>query len=95
MYCRQKTDYDDDCLPKFDGIPEAAGCRVYGDCDTFIREILKNVIGDERLKSWEGDRPQRIVSYEKNRCQMGISLVHYLISNILAHLNCKKKQLFL
>lgn len=69
MYCRQKTDYDDDCLPKFDGIPEAAGCRVYGDCDTFIREILKNVIGDERLKSWEGDRPQRIVSYEKNRCQ--------------------------
>lgn len=67
---RQKTDYDDDCLPKFDGIPEAAGCRVYGDCDTFIREILKNVIGDERLKSWEGDRPQRIVSYEKNRCQM-------------------------
>lgn len=69
MYCRQKTDYDDDCLPKFDGIPEAAGCRVYGDCDTFIRKILKNVIGDERLKSWEGDRPQRIVSYEKNRCQ--------------------------
>lgn len=56
MYCRQKTDYDDDCLFKFDGISEAVGCRVYGDCDIFIREIFKNVIGDERLKSWEGDR---------------------------------------
>lgn len=49
-------DYDDDCLFKFDGISEAVGCRVYGDCDIFIREIFKNVIGDERLKSWEGDR---------------------------------------
>lgn len=68
-YCRQKTDYDDDCLRQPRGAPEAAGSRVYGDCDSFIRELLKNVMSEETLKSWEGDRQQRLVSYNKNRCQ--------------------------
>lgn len=66
---RQQTDYDDDCLRQPRGAPEAAGSRVYGDCDSFIRELLKNVMGEETLKSWEGDRQQRLVSYNKNRCQ--------------------------
>ena len=66
---RQKTDYDDDCCGQRqrNTAKEASGSRVYGDCDIFVRELLKNIIGQEELKSWEADRQTRLVNYDKRR----------------------------
>ncbi|XP_061192715.1 NAD-dependent protein deacetylase Sirt6-like isoform X2 [Saccostrea echinata] len=64
---RQKTDYDDDCLRKCRGEQQPRGGRVYGDCDEFMREVLKNIIGERSLKVWEEDRPKRLINYDKCR----------------------------
>ena len=40
--------------------------RVFGDCDVFMREVMKELIPSE-LESWEEKRSERILFYSSKR----------------------------
>lgn len=49
-----------------DGSP--IGARIFGDCDTFFRELMKHFYKPEEVKEWENDREKRIkVIYDPQR----------------------------
>lgn len=45
----------------------ARGCRVFGDCDFFMKEIMRHIYSAEDLKAWEAARPDRMKEYDKLR----------------------------
>ena len=46
---------------------EPNGSRIFGDCDVFMRELMKNVFTVEELNVWEKDRDERMKKYNKQR----------------------------
>ena len=47
------------------GVP--AGCRVFGDCDKFMKEVMRGILGDEGLQEWEDGRESRLARYDEMR----------------------------
>ncbi|WAR23309.1 SIR1-like protein [Mya arenaria] len=43
------------------------GCRVFGDCDMFMREVMHNIYEPEDIAIWESDRKRRMDLYNKLR----------------------------
>ena len=46
---------------------EPNGSRVFGDCDIFLREIMKHIFSTKELDVWENARGKRIKKYDKLR----------------------------
>lgn len=65
-FCRQKTQKDKECLDK-DKNGNTLGSRVFGDCDTFMREIMKNIVSAKDLEEWEAGRGDRMKMYDTKR----------------------------
>ena len=63
---RQKTalDYICDDTDK-DGRP--LGSRIFGDCDPFMRELMKNMMLLKECKEWEAGRDSRMTQYDQQR----------------------------
>ena len=61
---RQETQFDCVCYQR-EG-DERLGVRVFGDCDVFMREVMKELIPSE-LESWEEKRSERILFYSSKR----------------------------
>lgn len=63
---RQPTPFDKIChtIGK-DGLQ--VGSRVYTDCDTLMREIMKHMLSADDLKDWEEGRESRMEEYGKLR----------------------------
>ena len=40
---------------------------MFGDCDVFMREVMKHVYPAEELSVWEGGRQERIKKYNELR----------------------------
>ncbi|KAI6650617.1 hypothetical protein LOD99_7667 [Oopsacas minuta] len=64
---RQETEFDDLCYKKSG--TDILGVRVFGDCDVFMKEIMKQLIPPDELKEWEDKRNERIISYTAKRLQ--------------------------
>ncbi|XP_052243317.1 NAD-dependent protein deacylase sirtuin-6-like isoform X2 [Dreissena polymorpha] len=59
---RQETPLD----RQFQG-PRANGCRVFGNCDVFIREMMGNLYQAADLAQWESERETRLAEYDISR----------------------------
>ena len=68
FFSRQITDLDAVCLKHCGPKDEMTGSRVFGDCDVFMKEIMKNILDPKDLKSWESGREKRMKSY--NSCRV-------------------------
>lgn len=65
-FCRQETPLDCDMQKKGpDGLP--VGCRVYGDCDIFMKEMMRHIFPSENLDVWEKGRSDRMKTYDSER----------------------------
>ncbi|XP_060608576.1 NAD-dependent protein deacetylase Sirt6-like isoform X2 [Ruditapes philippinarum] len=42
-------------------------CRVFGDCDVFMREVMRHLYTEEDLKTWEAARQERMKKYDTER----------------------------
>ncbi|XP_071139574.1 NAD-dependent protein deacetylase Sirt6-like [Mytilus edulis] len=65
---RQLTDKDSACSST-DKDGNIQGSRIYGDCDTFFKELMKNILDAEELKKWESERSDRMKVYDSQRTQ--------------------------
>ena len=63
---RQETQFDSVCYQREGG--ERVGVRVFGDCDVFMREVMKQLIPSE-LEAWEQKRSERVLFYSSKRRQ--------------------------
>ncbi|KAJ8307673.1 hypothetical protein KUTeg_014777 [Tegillarca granosa] len=63
---RQKTEKDNVCLEK-DKKGITLGSRIFGDCDTFMREIMKNIMPSKDLEKWEASRNDKMKIYDTKR----------------------------
>ena len=64
---RQETPLDNYFKKKGpDGHP-VAGCRVFGDCDVFMEELMRNILTDTDMKHWKDGRAERMKAYDKLR----------------------------
>ena len=64
---RQETEFDSICLEKREGC--SLGVRVFGDCDVFMREVLRELVPPAELSEWEEKRSERLVTYADKRPQ--------------------------
>ncbi|KAL3877299.1 hypothetical protein ACJMK2_035029 [Sinanodonta woodiana] len=71
---RQVTPYDFVCCQKEEGATDPNGCRVFGDCDDLMREVMLNILGPEGVLEWEELRPERMKLYD----QMRVDEVDYM-----------------
>lgn len=63
---RQETPVDHEMQKKGpDGAP--AGCRVFGDCDKFMKEVMKHIFPSGDMHTWEAKRPERMKEYDQQR----------------------------
>lgn len=62
IYSRQKTDRDRKCSQK--GLN---GIRVYGDCDTLMRAVMKQLLLSTDMENWDRERVERMKHYDKQR----------------------------
>ena len=46
---------------------ETLGARVYGNCDQFMKELMKHLLGKEELEEWESEQGQRMTEYDGQR----------------------------
>lgn len=53
---RQKTEKDD-----------KAQVRIFGDCDSFMRCVLRHLLPTKELEEWEAGRQERLQKYQKQR----------------------------
>ena len=63
---RQETQFDSVCYQR--GEEERLGVRVFGDCDVFMKEVMKQLIPSE-LEAWEEKRSERVLFYSSKRLQ--------------------------
>ncbi|XP_069114452.1 NAD-dependent protein deacylase sirtuin-6-like [Argopecten irradians] len=64
---RQTTPYDDICERKDPSTKVQLGCRVFGDCDDLMREIMRQMMDSAELEEWERDRQKRMKVYDSKR----------------------------
>ena len=69
---RQKTAFDELCFQREVGRDsrdggKVLGVRVFGDCDSVMREVMRGVMGEEEVEVWEGQRQERMTVYDSNR----------------------------
>ncbi|KAK3090182.1 hypothetical protein FSP39_009822 [Pinctada imbricata] len=63
---RQVTPYDETCFDTYqDG--QQVGSRVFGDCDKFMKSLMKLLLSQEELKKWEAGREARLLQYDLQR----------------------------
>ena len=48
---------------------DSLGVRVFGNCDVFMREVLKQLLPPVELEEWEQKRTTRLLSYDSKRQQ--------------------------
>ena len=65
--CRQPTSFDLLCYESEDKC--RPGARVYGDCDHFMREIMRCLLSDEDLECWEDSLEGKQAEYSRQREQ--------------------------
>ena len=65
---RQKTQFDYLCVTKDDKKMEC-GVRVFGDCDSVMREVMVYLMKEKDKIKWEKERQIRLQVYDKNRKQ--------------------------
>ncbi|XP_071128949.1 NAD-dependent protein deacetylase-like [Mytilus edulis] len=63
---RQTTPYDDYCT-ETDKDGKLLGSRMYGDCDRLMRLVMRKILGEDAVKTWEDDRDQRVATYDLSR----------------------------
>ena len=51
----------------FDHVSDRAGCRVFGDCDQLMRDVMKHVLPEAELHKWEEARSDRMLMYDTQR----------------------------
>ncbi|KAK7495847.1 hypothetical protein BaRGS_00012837 [Batillaria attramentaria] len=51
---------------------KAAKVRVFGDCDKFLKLVIRHLLPDYEWKEWEGSRQERMEKYQQQRT-MGAS----------------------
>ena len=68
---RQRTGFDQLCYQtepgRGRGGGEGLGVRVFGDCDSVMREVIQRVMGEEELDEWEAGRKKRLEEYDCKR----------------------------
>lgn len=64
--CRQETALDGILLSKGHN-DETKGCRVFGDCDIFMKELMKCIYPSDELETWESQRAERMKVYDSKR----------------------------
>lgn len=64
---RQETDFDDFCFERDQESETAHGSRVFGDCDTLMKELMRCVLSESELREWEGGRDKRMKRYNSLR----------------------------
>ncbi len=64
---RQKTGFDELCYSKQKRGGECLGARVFGDCDHVMREVMARLLDPRERESWEGQREERMKSYDRQR----------------------------
>ncbi|CAH1794562.1 unnamed protein product [Owenia fusiformis] len=62
---RQVTDYDHICQGKARRFSE--GVRVFGDCDTLMKEIMPLILTSKELSDWENEQSLRLKQYNSKR----------------------------
>ena len=62
---RQQTGFDELCYRKWRG--EQLGVRVFGDCDSVMREVMGNLMSENDLRAWESQRGDRMKLYDNQR----------------------------
>lgn len=60
---RQDTEMDRLCAAR-------GGVRAYGDCDAFMRHLMKHLLGDD-FEAWEASLPAKRASYDAKRPSEG------------------------
>ena len=67
---RQETVFDEICYRKAESTDECSlGVRVFGDCDVFLRELLRQLVPAAELAEWEGKRSERLALYAAKRLE--------------------------
>lgn len=46
---------------------ESLGCRVFGDCDELIMEVMSCLVPSEELVKWQSEHQSRLDDYNKQR----------------------------
>ena len=64
---RQETGFDDFCYERDRESGTARGSRVFGDCDTLMKELMRCVLSESELREWEGGRDKRMEHYDSLR----------------------------
>ena len=70
LYCRQTTDLDKECEKPDKKTKKPLGCRVFGDCDRLMQNVMSHILSAEQLKEWEEARPARMKEYDSHREQV-------------------------
>lgn len=63
---RQETPLDGQFSRK-DPSNEPYGARIFGDCDAFMKEVMKQIFSAEDLETWEKGRKERMKIYDELR----------------------------
>ena len=67
---RQETEFDDICYKKIKSTDASSlGVRVFGDCDMFMRALLRQLIAPGEVGEWEEKRRERLARYAAKRLQ--------------------------
>ena len=65
---RQTTEFDEICYERAgSGRAEPRGSRVFGDCDTLMREVMRCLLSEGELREWEEGRKERLKQYNSLR----------------------------
>ena len=64
---RQQTGFDELCYRKESRGKQQLGARVFGDCDSVMREVMKTLMSDTDLRTWESQRGDRMRLYDSQR----------------------------
>ena len=64
---RQETCFDGFCYERDRESSTARGSRVFGDCDTLMRELMRCVLSESELREWESGREKRMKHYDSFR----------------------------
>ena len=66
MYFRQETPLDGQFSRKGPS-GEPYGARIFGDCDAYMKEVMKQIFSAEDLETWEKGRKERMKGYDELR----------------------------
>ena len=64
---RQTTEFDEICYERDTLGGESRGSRVFGDCDTLMKEVMGCLLAERELREWEGGRKERMKHYDSLR----------------------------